>query len=244
MKEQESEVDKEYDKKQQIMSLLESAFRSHGYSTLDNFDHHIWFLDSDVQGKNAEEYFHQLVTETPKEDDDIIKFMLFNSFKKSLGGSNKNIVAFHYTVPVKGFIEEVAFQIMQLFKQNRHLDDLIQQYNAYETVNTIKQNTLNFHKYEERTTEITKSVFSSSLSSMKGIPKGDYQFSLLITQVGEDDITKSKQLEYVLKHIIHIGDESNKKIEFRKNNIKSKEERKQRYHVKYHCNTQVLDMKI
>lgn len=210
-------MEDENQKKEQIASLLESIFRSHGYSPLDNFDYNIWFIEHSSDNKiSAEEYYTQLLTETPKEDDDIIKFMLFNSFKKSKENSMKKHLNPSYSISVSVFIDELTTQIINLNKRNAHLNELIAHYNAYETINTLKQNMINFHKYEERTTEITKSIFYAAISTIKNIPKGDYQFSLLITQISTEDSENQRQYEYILKHIVHIHNDVNE-ITYEKN---------------------------
>ena len=84
------------------------------------------------------EFFEDCINSTPKEDDDIIKFILMKSFKNSSSKSNR--------VYVSNFINEISQQVIALFNENVRLENLISKYSAYEIVNTIEQNKIHFDK--------------------------------------------------------------------------------------------------
>ena len=191
------------DNLEKIKTLFYTLFRKNGYNSIDSFDYNVFFMQRNLKNSSMREFFEDCINSTPKEDDDIIKFILMKSFKNSSSKSNR--------VYVSNFINEISQQVISLFNENVRLENLISKYSAYEIVNTIEQNKIHFDKYEERTSDITKSSFQACITKIKGIPRGDYKFSILISQ-GNDNCPE--QFEYKLNHVIQIKNDSNDEISF------------------------------
>ncbi len=191
-----------------IKELFFNLFRQKGFASYDSFGFNVWFLQKNIKkGKSPNEYFEELMNSTPREDDDIIKFLLIKSFHNSKNNNGR--------IYVQHFIEEISNQIIKLDYENTRIDTLIEKYEAYETVTTIDQNIIHFDKYEERACDISKSTFTASISKIKNINKGDYKFSLLMSSSKDiDDIVE--ELEYKLNHVISIK-EDKEEISFPKN---------------------------
>ena len=186
-------------KRNSIKDLFFNLFRQKGFTSYDSFGFNVWFLLKNIKkGRSPNEYFEELMNSTPREDDDIIKFILIKNFHESKNNNGR--------ISVQNFIEDVSNQIIKLDYENTRIDSLIDKYEAYETVSTIEQNIIHFDKYEERASDISESTFTAYISKIKNINKGDYKFSLLMSSSKDiDDI--AEEFEYKLNHVITIKDD-------------------------------------
>lgn len=188
----------EIKQREYLKTLFADLFRKNGLGIIDSFSSNAFFLQKTIKGLTAKEYFESLLTQTPKEDDDIIQFILFRSF-------NQNKAKSGLYINVGDFIEEIVSQIINISNENMRLETLIKKYDAYETVNTIEQNITHFEKYEERVYDKTKSTFTAYLSKIKNITKGDFSFSILISTINSSNASDTR--EYKLNHVIKINDD-------------------------------------
>lgn len=201
---------------EKIKTLFFDLFRKNGLHSIDSFDYTVFFMQKTFKSNlSFKENFAELLEATPSEDCNIIQYILRKSFQTN---ANK-----HGRIYVANFIDEITKEIITLHAENKKVDSLIEKYSAYEIVNTIEQNKKNFQKYEERTLDLTKSSFKACISSIKGIPHGDYKFTLLISQAGNKkafldsiDAFPSEELEYKLNHVISIKQDVNEQIVFEK----------------------------
>ena len=191
---------------EKIKTQFEVLFRKNGYSTIDSFDYSVFFMKRSIKGKSLREYFEDSLNSTPQEDDDIIKFILMKSFRNSTSKEKR--------IYVSNFIDEIANQVVSLYNENERIESLINKYNAYEIVNTIDQNKIHFDKYEERTFDITKSSFKAYISKIRGMPHGDYKFSMVVSQKKNIDDNNDEQYEYKLNHVIQVKQDNNDDIIF------------------------------
>ena len=196
-------------KKEAIKEKLYTLFRKNGYSSYDSFGFNVWFIQKNIKNNlSIQEYFEELLYSTPKEDDDIIKFILMKSLKNPQDNKSRIFVA--------NFIDELTEQIINLDQENERIDNLINKYDAYKTVNIIDQNILHIDKYQERVFDLSKSFFTCYISKIKNIQKGEYSFTLITSKNNtyENDNFDNEIFEYKLNHIISVEDETYEEMDF------------------------------
>jgi hypothetical protein len=196
-------------KRELIKEKFYSLFRKNGFNSYDSFGFNVWFLRKNMKNNiSSQEYFEELLYSTPKEDDDIIKFIIMKSIKNSEDNKNRIFVA--------NFINEIVEQILNLDTENERIENLINKYDAYKTVNIIDQNILHIDKYQERVFDLSKSYFTCYISKIKNIQKGEYSFTLITSKNNtyENDNFDNEIFEYKLNHIISVEEETNEEIDF------------------------------
>lgn len=194
----------EQKRKTNIKKLFFDLFNKNGYGEYDFFDYTIWFLRKNDKKYKDRQYFEELLSETPTEDEDIIKYLLLKSFLKT---RNKYI-----KIRVNDFVEEITETIINLKFENKRVDRLISKYEAYETKNIIEQNLISYEVLM-RNNDRMKSSLKVSITEIEKIIKGDYKISLMISYINTnsnysmDDSSenvKEEVLEYKLNHLVKV----------------------------------------
>jgi hypothetical protein len=175
-----------------IKKLFFDLFNKKGYSPEDYFDFSIWFMKNHVKGQHN--YFETILSETPTENDDIIKFTLIKSFIRT---RNK-----YFKIRVQDFTEEIVESILNLKNENLRVDGLIKTYDAFETKNIIEQNLLYYDKLMKNQ-DTTKSRLITSIEDLDNIKQGAYKFSLCISYLDDREM-KEQILNYRLNQIIKV----------------------------------------
>jgi hypothetical protein len=175
-----------------IKKLFFDLFNKKGYSPEDYFDFSIWFMKNHVKGQHN--YFETILSETPTENDDIIKFTLIKSFIRT---RNK-----YFKIRVQDFTEEIVESILNLKNENLRVDGLIKTYDAFETKNIIEQNLLYYDKLMKNQ-DATKSRLITSIEDLDNIKQGAYKFSLCISYLDDREM-KEQILNYRLNQIIKV----------------------------------------
>lgn len=185
-----------------ISVLFQKLFQKKGFNINSSFDFNIWFIKNYHSNINInlKEDFEEKINSTPKEDDDIIYFILCkclqNEENKNKRGKN---------IKVSDFINQITNQIISLDSENTRLDKLLNKYKAYESLSLIKNNIKNFSIYEERVPDISISSFILSINEITNLYKGDFKFTLLITKIKDEEETNV--LEYNLNNVISNKEE-------------------------------------
>jgi hypothetical protein len=191
-------------KRQSLKNLFTGLFKKSSYYQNDYFDFNIWFVKRKDKNCVNPNYFRELLSQTPTENDDIIKFILIKSFIKTRNNS--------YKIKVEDFIDEVVENLIKLNSENKRLDSLIKSYDAYKTKNLIEQNLNNFEKFLKNQ-EYLKSTIKVSLNEIVGIPRGDYKMSLMASFIStnitfiddyENNSSKEEILEFKLNQLVKI----------------------------------------
>jgi hypothetical protein len=183
-----------------IKKLFFDLFNTKGYSGNDYFDFSVWFMRNQVKGRQGN-YFEEILSQTPSENEDIIKFTLIKSFYRS---RNK-----YLKIKVDDFVEEIVEIIINLKTENIRVDGLIKTYDAYETKNIIEQNLLYYDKLMKNN-DMMKSRLHSSVHCIENLPRGEYKFSLMISYINESffnssDEVKEQVLNFRLNQIVKIN---------------------------------------
>jgi hypothetical protein len=196
--------------KNDLTNYFTEIFKKNSYNLYDYFDFNIWFIKNNDDRCSNPTYFQELLSQTPTENDDIVKFLLIRSFIRS---RNKN-----FKIKVEDFIHEVVEILVNLKEETKRLDKLISQYDAYETKNIIEQN---LHYYDKfiKNQELMKSSLRVDINKIENIPKGEYKISLIGSFINtssifiddySDTYIKEDAKEYKLNHIIRVLDSDDK----------------------------------
>lgn len=193
--------------KEELKKIFIEQFKKNGYEASDFFDFSIWFIKNNDSKISNSNFFKEVLSQTPSENDDIIIFLLIRSFIRT---KNKN-----YKIKVEDFIEEIIEVIVNLHQENKRVNRLIESYDAYVTKNTIEQNLKFYDKYMKNY-ELMKSKMQFNVTKIENITKGDYKFSLMVSYINtnvtyiddyEDKVIKEQIYDYKLNHIVKVNED-------------------------------------
>ena len=177
--------------KKNIQKVFLNLFKREGKAPSDFFDTDIWFLRNDPKAKKKPKYFEEIISETPKEDYDIIKFVLVRAFMKNDYP--------YFRIKVDDFVTELTEILVNLHLDNKRVDSLIKKYEAHQTKNLIEQSLLQYDKQVGSSDE-TVSKMKMSLISIEGIDRGDFKFSLGVSFLKENEKMREKDNEVVFEY--------------------------------------------
>lgn len=176
-------------KKELIYKELLNEFKIRGMAENDYFDYNVWFINK-FSNTSSLKNFKEMLTSTPSETDDIIKFILYKAY---IRGNNDN-----FELRVSQFIEETSDLLVSLYNQLDKLEGLISKYNSYDLVTKLEH--LLTYQYSNKF-DVTKSTITTKLTKIEGtLPQGDYLINLCCGFAKDE--SKSSVLEYKMNSII------------------------------------------
>ena len=197
-----------------IKESLQKTFLEHfkknklGYN--DIFDQSVFFLKNDheyYKNKINTRFLSDLVKSTPNEENDTILSTLVRSLIRSKASK----------VKVSIFIEELVDSLIKLREDQKRVDALIKQYDAYKTKNLIEEY-LNNEDYSGNSSEMMNSTLKIYFSGVQGLDAAKYKFSLMTGTLSDKSSLLKKIdeeiFEYKLNHIVKIEEDDQKFASF------------------------------